>query len=109
MQIVIYYLFDSRIGFVLPNIKPVPVIAASKASYEIINKKEIRKYKNMSAKYLYQLPQLKGNSAAIKKINKSLRADYKKTLSGKESLFEYFEETNIILFVRIMVRNIMTQ
>ena len=39
----------------------------------------------MSAKYLYQLPQLKGNSAAIKKINKSLRADYKKTLSGKES------------------------
>jgi len=45
----------------------------------------------MSAKYLYQLPQLKGNSAAIKKINKSLRADYKKTLSGKESLFEYFE------------------
>lgn len=79
------------LAFVLPNIKPVPVIAASKASYEIINKKEIRKYKNMSAKYLYQLPQLKGNSAAIKKINKSLRADYKKTLSGKESLFEYFE------------------
>ena len=61
------------------------------AAYEIINKKETRKYKNMSAKYLYQLPQLKGNSAAIKKINKSLRADYKKTLSGKESLFEYFE------------------
>lgn len=79
------------LAFVLPNIKLVPVIAASKASFEIINKKEIRKYKNMSAKYLYQLPQLKGNSAAIKKINKSLRADYKKTLSGKESLFEYFE------------------
>ena len=32
------------LAFVLPNIKPVPVIAASKASYEIINKKEIRKY-----------------------------------------------------------------
>ena len=30
------------LAFVLPNIKPVPVIAASKASYEIINKKEIK-------------------------------------------------------------------
>lgn len=45
----------------------------------------------MSAEYLYQLPQLKGDSTAIKKINKSLRVDYKKNLSGKESLFEYFE------------------
>lgn len=45
----------------------------------------------MSAKYLYQLPQLKGNSAAIKKINKSLRADYKRTFGNKRSLFEYFE------------------
>ena len=35
------------LAFVLPNIKPVPVIAASKASYEIINKKEIRKYKKL--------------------------------------------------------------
>ena len=79
------------LAFVLPNIKPVSVTAASKVSYEIVNKKEVRKYGNMSAEYLYQLPQLKGNSTAIKKINKSLRADYKKNLSGKESLFEYFE------------------
>ena len=96
------------LAFVLPNIKPVPVIAASKASYEIINKKEIRKYKNMSAKYLYQLPQLKGNSAAIKKINKS-ELIIRRLFLVKRACLSILRETNIILFVRIMVRNIMTQ
>ena len=63
------------LAFVLPNIKPVPVIAASKASYEIINKKEIRKYKNMSAKYLYQLPQSLFEYFEGDKYN-SFRQDY---------------------------------
>ena len=48
------------------------VQAASKASYTIKKIQEKKTYKNSSAIYSYELPQLKGNSAAIKKINKSL-------------------------------------
>lgn len=80
------------LAFIFQSIDSAPVAAASKASYTITNKQEIRKYRNMSAKYLYQLPQLKGNSTAIKMINKSLSADYKKTISGRNNLFDYFEE-----------------
>ncbi len=79
------------IVFASENVGSVSVKAATHASYKMINKEETRKYGRMSAKYLYQLPQLKGNSAAIKKINKSLRADYKRTFGNKRSLFEYFE------------------
>ena len=44
---------------------------ASKVSYTITNKSKKASYKNrLSANYLYQLPQLKGSSAAIKKITK---------------------------------------
>lgn len=75
----------------LGSFASVPVSAASKASYEITNKKTTKQYKKMRAAYLYQLPQLKGSSAAVKKINKSLRADYKKSLQYKKSLLEYFE------------------
>lgn len=79
------------LGFITQKIGVVSVEAASKVSYTVTNKEETRTYRNMSAQYLYQLPQLKGNSAAIKKINKSLQADYKKTFASKASLFEYFE------------------
>lgn len=79
------------LAFVVKDLGSVSASAATRASYKIIRKEEVRKYGNMSATYLYQLPQLKGNSAAIKKINKSLRADYKKTLGNKKWLFEYFE------------------
>ncbi len=65
------------------------VSAAKKASYKIINKKETRKKNNRKAKYLYQLPQLKGKSAAVRKINESLEEDYKATLESKEQLFGY--------------------
>lgn len=65
---------------------------ASKVSYTITNKSKKASYKNrLSANYLYQLPQLKGSSAAIKKINKSLQEDYKNTLSGKSMVFESYE------------------
>lgn len=75
----------------LGSFASVPVSAASKASYKIANKKTTKQYKKMSAVYLYQLPQLKGSSVAIKRINKSLRADYKKSLQTKKGLLEYFE------------------
>ena len=43
------------------------VEAASKVSYKITNKKQVKQCKKVSAKYIYQLPQIKGNSAAVKK------------------------------------------
>ena len=64
------------------------VSAASKASYKIINKKTTKRNNKLTARYLYQLPQLKGKSAAVKKINRSLKADYKATLRSKASLFD---------------------
>lgn len=64
------------------------VSAASKASYKIINKKTTKRNNKLTARYLYQLPQLKGKSAAVKKINRSLKANYKATLSSKASLFD---------------------
>lgn len=67
------------------------VSAASKASYKIVNKRQIKQYKDHKAEYLYQLPQLKGKSAAIKKINKSIMTDYKNTFKYKRRLFDYFE------------------
>ena len=67
------------------------VSAAKKASYKIINKKETKKRNKLKAKYLYQLPQLKGKSAAVKKINQSLQEEYEGTLDSKEELFDFFE------------------
>lgn len=67
------------------------VAAASKASYKIVNKRQVKRTKGHKAEYLYQLPQLKGKSVAIKKINKSLMADYKKTFEYKRNLFNYFK------------------
>ena len=67
------------------------VSAASKASYKIVNKRQVKQYKDHKAEYLYQLPQLKGKSAAIKKINKSIMTDYKNTFEYKKNLFNYFE------------------
>lgn len=67
------------------------VSAASKASYKITTRQQIKRYKKLSAKYSYQLPQLKGKSSVIKKVNKSLRADYTKSLQSKKDLFNYFE------------------
>ena len=69
------------------------VSAAKKASYKIINKKETKKRNKLKAKYLYQLPQLKGKSAAVKKINRSLKKDYKTTLEDKKHLFQSLKDS----------------
>lgn len=43
----------------------------------------------ITAVYSYQLPQLSGNSKIVKKINASLKKDYKKSLESKKECFEY--------------------
>lgn len=68
------------------------VQAASKATYTIKKIQEKKTYKGSSALYSYELPQLKGNSAAVRKINQSLKSSYTKDLSLKKSLFKQFND-----------------
>ena len=68
------------------------VQAASKARYTIRKIQEKKTYKNSSATYYYELPQLKGKSAAVKKINKSLKAYYTDNLKLKKELFKQFSD-----------------
>lgn len=68
------------------------VQAASKASYTIQKNQKKKTYKKSSATYLYELPVLKGKSAAIKKINSSLKAAYTKSLTDQKKLFETFQK-----------------
>ncbi len=68
-----------------------PVQAASKASYTIQKNEKKKTYKNSSASYLYELPVLKGKSSAVKKINKSLKASYTKSLKDQKNLFKVFQ------------------
>lgn len=63
----------------------------AKVSYKIEKKQQIKRCKKLTAQYFYELPQIKGNSSAIKKINKSLAADYKASLQYRNNLFEYYE------------------
>ena len=74
----------------------VTVSAASKATYTIKKITQKKSYKKVSASYLYELPQLKGSSAAVKKINKSLKKDYQKDQENRESLFDWFESSKIM-------------
>lgn len=63
--------------------------ASSSAKYYFKQYKTVRKYKHgIKAIFSYKLPQLKGYSAAIKKINKSLRKNYTAELKHKKDLFE---------------------
>ena len=68
----------------------------TKAVYTI--KKYKKKYsgtgKKITAKYRYDLPQLKGKTKAVKKINSSLKKAYTASLEDKKSLFSYAEEAN---------------
>ncbi|MGM9905019.1 hypothetical protein [Lactobacillus sp.] len=64
--------------------------ASSSAKYYFKQYKTVRKYKHgIKAIFAYKLPQLKGNSAAIKKINESLRKSYTAELKHKKELFEF--------------------
>ena len=53
---------------------------------------EKKTYKSSSATYSYELPQLKGNSTAVKRINQSLKSSYNNDLSLKKTLFKEFND-----------------
>ncbi|MBE5924167.1 MAG: DUF4163 domain-containing protein [Lachnospiraceae bacterium] len=50
----------------------------SKAVYTIKKNKKLLKGKKLKLEYRYDVPKLKGNSAVVKKINKSLSKEYNK-------------------------------
>ena len=68
------------------------VQAATKATYTIKKIQEKKTYKSSSATYSYELPQLKGNSTAVKRINQSLKSSYNNDLSLKKTLFKEFND-----------------
>ncbi|MFR0541655.1 hypothetical protein, partial [Lactobacillus delbrueckii] len=62
--------------------------ASSSAKVYFKQYKETKKFAHdLTASFSYQLPQLKGNSAAIKKINRVLQKDYKNELNSKENMY----------------------
>lgn len=67
----------------------------SKASYTI--KKYTQKYgkgKRITGLYEYQLPQLKGSTKTVKKINAALKKGYTRSLKDKKSLAGYVKADN---------------
>ena len=74
------------------------VQAATKATYTIKKIQEKKTYKSSSATYSYELPQLKGNSTAVKRINQSLKSSYNNDLSLKKTLFKEFNDFLNLLF-----------
>lgn len=70
--------------------------ASSSAKVYFKQYKETKKFAhNSTATFSYQLPQLKGNSAAVKKINSSLRKSYRKELKMKSNLFAIAKNDSI--------------
>ena len=64
--------------------------ASSSARYYFKEYKTVRKYKHdVKGIFSYKMPQLKGKSATVKKINKSLRKTYTAELKHKKQLFEF--------------------
>lgn len=61
-----------------------------KAVYTMKNYREIHQGGGDTvAKYAYDLPQLKGNTKVVKKINKSLKKGYTQSLKDKKRCFNY--------------------
>lgn len=63
--------------------------ASSSAKYSIKQYKSTKKYKHgIKAIFIYQLPQISGKTAAVKKINKSLRKAYTSELKRMKEVYK---------------------
>lgn len=72
-----------------------PKTTKNKAIYTIYTyKKNFGVGKRVTGRYSYELPQLKGNSSIVKKINTSLKKDYDASKSEKKQLAGYVREDN---------------
>lgn len=63
--------------------------ASSTAKYYFKQYKTVKKYKRVKGIFSYQLPQLKGKSTVVKKINKSLRKNYTAEQKTKKKVFKF--------------------
>lgn len=69
-----------------PKVQASSTAKSAKVSFK--QYKKTKKYKDgLTVKYSYNLPQLKGKSAAIRKINKSLLKKYRETSNPSKSIF----------------------
>ena len=70
-----------------------PKAEASSAKYTIKQYRTVKKYKHgMKATFSYQLPQLKGNYAAVKKINKDLKKSYSAEKKNSKTVFHFAKQ-----------------
>lgn len=80
-------------GLGILNVQAASKTTQYKAAYTI--KRYSARYKGsngrVSAKYVYELPQLRGNSAFVRKANASLKKAYRQSLNGKKGAFETAE------------------
>lgn len=69
-----------------------PVLAQQKARYTIKRYREVKEYSKIKTNYIFDKPILKGKSNAIKKINRSLEKEYKKSWDDKETIQDTAKE-----------------
>ncbi|GHV98510.1 hypothetical protein lacNasYZ03_00240 [Lactobacillus nasalidis] len=70
-----------------------PKAEASSANYTIKQYQTVKKYKHgMKGTFSYQLPQLKGNSAAVKKINKDLMKSFAAEKKNSKTVFHFAKQ-----------------
>ncbi len=91
------YLLGVVSAILLACCMSVPTQAASttttkKAVFTIKEYKATWNGDKITRKYEFHLPQLKGSSDAVKKINKSLKKLYSASLNDKKAVWEYAEE-----------------
>lgn len=79
--------FTTLVGLATsPKVQASSTAKSAKVSFK--KYKKTKTYKNgLTVKYSYNLPQLKGKSVAIKKINKALLKKYRETSNPSKSIF----------------------
>lgn len=90
MKIIKFLIIAFALSMGFGCVETVQAKATAKASYTIRKNVKKKTYKKSSAYYLYELPVLKGKSSAVKKINKSLKNSYTKSLKDQKKLFKVF-------------------
>lgn len=69
-------------GMLLTLEAPASQVQAANVKYKIVKHKQTKYYPYSKISYTYEQPVLRGKSAAVKKINKSLASAYKKDLKS---------------------------
>lgn len=85
------------VGLLYNFVMPYQVLANQRTTMKPVTVK-VLKYENkchtgkLSGRFYYELPQLKGESDAVSKINKILEKDYKQRLKEKRSVWKWVKD-----------------